>query len=146
MSTATSPRRRRTASLAACATFALLSGCASNPFLENYVGRTRDPSESPTRLLTEQKLPELGRSRFDIDMVAGEVPGDAEALAAAREVGATAYWWSSRPKFNAGNVASQRQQARGRVGGTAAFGTGYDEKTLKWYQFEAVFYAMPPAE
>lgn len=122
----------------------MLAGCASNPFLDHYVGQRRDGSGTPERLLSEQELPRLGTSRFDVDMVAGKVPGDAQAQAAAAEVGAAAYWWSSRPKYNASNTAARQLETRGRVGGTQSAGAGWNEKAIKWYEFEAVFYAKTP--
>ena len=134
---------RRKSCFAVVALATTLGGCASNPFLDNYVGTRQESTATPERLLTEQELPRLGTSRFDVDMVAGKVPGDEQALAAAKEVGAASYWWSSRPQYNAGNTVARQQQSRGRVGGTAAYGTGFDEKALKWYRYEAIFYASP---
>lgn len=135
---------RRLSRFALAATALALAGCASNPFLDHYVGQRLDATDAPTRLLTEQELPRLGTSRFDVDMVAGKVPGDDQALAAAKAVGASAYWWSSRPKFSAGNTAARQMERSGRVGQTSAAGTGWNEKALKWYEFEAVFYAKTP--
>jgi hypothetical protein len=123
-----------------------LGGCASNPFVDHYVGQRRDSTETPTRLLTEQELPRLGSCRFDVDVVAGKLPGDAQALAAAEEVGAAAYWWSSRPKYNAGNAVARQLDRGGRVGQTTASGPGWNEKAIKWYEFEAVFYATTPKD
>jgi hypothetical protein len=123
---------------------ATLGGCASNPFVDHYVGTRRASTNAPMRLLTETELPRLGTSKFDVDAVAGKLPGDDQALAAAKDVGAAAYWWSSRPKYNAGNVAARQLERGGRVGQTAAAGTGWNEKALKWYEFEAVFYATTP--
>jgi hypothetical protein len=121
-----------------------LGGCASNPFVDHYVGQRRPATGEPVRLLTEKELPRLGTSKFDVDVVAGKLPGDEQALAAAKDVGAAAYWWSSRPKYNAGNAAAEQMERSGRVGQTAAAGTGWNEKALKWYEFEAVFYATTP--
>jgi len=135
---------RPAARVIAALALATLGGCASNPFVDHYVGTRRDATTAPVRLLTEQELPRLGTSSFDVDAVAGTVPGDQQALAAAQEIGAAAYWWSSRPKFNAGNTAARQMQQRGRIGQTAASGTGWDEKAIKWYEFEAVFYATTP--
>lgn len=142
MTTMLDPRRIGCIAVAALA--ATLGGCASNAFLDNYIGTRQASPGTPERLLTEQELPRLGTSRFDVDMVAGKLPGDEQALSAAKEVGAASYWWSSRPLYNAGNTVARQQKSRGRVGGTNASGTSFDEKTLKWYRFEAVFYAKTP--
>ena len=137
---------RSAARVVAALALATLGGCASNPFVDHYVGRQRDSTEAPVRLLTEQELPRLGTSRFEVDAVAGSVPGDEQARAAAEEVGAAAYWWSSRPKYNAGNAAARQLDRGGRVGQTSAAGPGWDEKAIKWYQFDAIFYAKTPGE
>ena len=123
----------------------MLAGCASNPFESNYVGRTQDFQGEPIRLPGKQDLRRLGTCRFDIDEIATILPNDKQAKEAARAVGANAYWWTSRPKFNAGNTASQQQRKRGRVGSSSAHGISYDEKAIKWYTFEAIFYADRPS-
>ena len=118
--------RFRASACTATLVLATLGGCASNPFVDNYVGQRRSATGEPVRLLTEKELPRLGTSKFDVDVVAGKLPGDDQALAAAKDVGAAAYWWSSRPKYNAGNAAARQLDRGGRVGQTAAAGPGWD--------------------
>ncbi|MEE2972628.1 MAG: hypothetical protein VX672_05840 [Planctomycetota bacterium] len=147
MSQISSIVRRRTArpGLAAALVLPLLlAGCASNPFVTNYTGSTQPLEGTPERLLKKEDLRRLGSSRFDIEMTAGSVPGDDQAQAAAREIGARSYWWSSRPKFHSGNDAARNMKSRGRIGQTRRGGTAFDEKTIKWYSYEAVFYADAP--
>jgi len=124
----------------------MLAGCVSNPFKSNYVGRTQEPEGNPVRLPGKQDLRRLGTCQFDIDEIATLLPSDAQAKAAARSVGASAYWWTSRPKFHAGNSVSQQQRKRGKVGSSPAHGITYDEKAIKWYTFEAIFYADRPSD
>ena len=138
----TSPRRLALALLLPI----LFAGCAANPFESNYVGRTQGLEGEPVRLPGKQDLRRLGTARFDIDEMASTLPGDEQALETARAVGANAYWWTSRPKFNAGNTASQQQRQRGRVGSSAVHGISYDEKSIKWYTYEAIFYADRPSD
>lgn len=125
--------------LAAC-----LAGCTSNPFMTNYVGVVQPLEGEPVRMTTKQELRRLGSSRFEIDQKAGMRPDDTQALAAAREVGASAYWWTSRPKYHGTNTAEQQQRMRGRVGNTATGGIATGERALKWFAYEAVFYADRP--
>ena len=124
----------------------MLAGCVSNPFMSNYVGRTQESEGTPVRLPGKQDLRRLGTSQFEIDEVATMLPGDDQARAAASAVGASAYWWSSRPKFHAGNAVAQQQRKRGRVGSSSAHGITYDEKAIKWHTYEAIFYADRPSE
>jgi type IV pilus biogenesis protein CpaD/CtpE len=135
---------RPAARVIAALALATLGGCASNPFVDHYVGTRRASTNAPMRLLTETELPRLGTSKFDVDVVAGKLPGDAQAQAAAEEIGAAAYWWSSRPKYNAANAVAKQLDRGGRVGQTTASGPGWNEKAIKWYEFEAVFYATTP--
>ena len=147
MDTTTSPRRsrpRRPLLAAAVLLPVLLGGCVSNPFVKNYVGKTQSLEGAPQRLLKKDDLRRLGTSQFDVEMTAGTVPGDDQAMAAARKVGARSYWWSSRPKFHGGNDAARTMKSRGRVGQTERGGTAFAEKSIKWYSYEAVFYADAP--
>ncbi len=122
----------------------MLAGCVSNPFKKNYVGEIQPQETEPVRLFGKQDLRRLGSSQFDIDKVIGIVPGDDEALSAARSVGAASYWWTSRPKYSGGNTAARQQWKRNRVGTTQGAGMPMSEKTIKWYTYEAIFYADRP--
>lgn len=124
----------------------LLAGCVSNPFQSHYVGRTQELQGDPIRVAGKQDLRRLGTAQFDIDEFTTILPGDTQAMAAARSVGASAYWWSSRPKFHAGNNVAQAQRKRGTVGSKSVHGISYSEKAVKWYTYEAIFYADRPAE
>lgn len=150
MITSKKTRRPRRGLLLAAILPSLLAGCASNPFQANYVGIMQESDvemeADPIRLITKEDLRRLGTSRFEIDMVIGVIPGDEEAMETAREVGAVAYWWSSRPKYSSGNAAAKQQWKRGRVGTTDPGGMSNDEKTIKWYAYEAIFYADRPSE
>ena len=120
-----------------------MTGCV-NPFIENYVGIRRSATEDPIRLDAKADRPRLGTSRFSKQMEAGTLPVDAEARAAASEVGAGAYWWRFAPSFSAANEAARIGGGNGRVGNTDPFGPAFGEKAIKWYEFEAVFYADDP--
>ncbi|MAC20331.1 MAG: hypothetical protein CMJ23_11795 [Phycisphaerae bacterium] len=124
----------------------ILGGCVSNPFQKNYTGRTQPLEGTPQRLQKKEALRRLGTSQFDVEITAGMLPDDDTALAVARDVGAKSYWWTSRPKFNARNASAQRVKSRGRIGQTDPSGTGFGEKSIKWFEFEAVFYADLPDE
>lgn len=120
-----------------------LGGCA-NPFLENYVGTRRPATTDPVRIVAKADMPRLGTSRFSKQMEIGKLPGDDQARAAAAEVGAKAYWWRFAPSYSAGNESAKMRAGNGRVGSTDPFGPAFTEKTIKWYDFEAVFYANAP--
>lgn len=137
-------RSNRPALAAAIVLPFLLTGCVTNPFMTNYSGKTQSLEGTPERLLKKDDLRRLGTSRFEVEMTAGTLPGDDQAKAAAREVGARSYWWSSRPKFHGGNDAARAVKSRGRVGQTERGGTAFAEKAIKWYSYEAVFYADAP--
>ena len=121
-----------------------LTGCV-NPFIENYIGTRQTATEDPIRVVAKADAPRLGTSRFSTKMEIGSLPGDTEARAAAAEVGAGSYWWRFAPSFSAGNESATIGAGSGRVGTTDPFGPAFGEKTIKWYEFEAVFYAGPPA-
>lgn len=121
-----------------------LAGCA-NPFIENYVGTRQAAKGDPVRIVAKTNAPRLGTSRFSKKMEVGELPGDKEARAAAAEVGAGSYWWRFAPSYSAGNESARIRAGNGRVGSTDPFGPSFGEKTIKWYDFEAVFYADAPA-
>lgn len=120
-----------------------LAGCA-NPFIENYVGTRQPATTDPIRVVAKADTPRLGTSRFSKKMEAGNLPGDKEARAAAAEVGAAAYWWRFAPSYSAGNESAMIGAGSGRVGNTDPFGPAFKEKTIKWYEFEAIFYANAP--
>lgn len=124
----------------------MLAGCISNPFKKNYVGATQELEGEPVRLFGKQDLRQLGTAQFEIDKVIGIIPDDDDALAAARAVGAASYWWTNRPKYSGGNVAARQQWKRSRVGTTESAGMPMSEKTIKWYNYEAVFYADRPKD
>ena len=65
--------------------------------------------------------------------------------AAAEEIGAVAYYWKSTPKFHAGNVSNRFAEQRASSGNTKFSTQGYDDKLIKWYEFEALFYADLPS-
>lgn len=120
-----------------------LAGCV-NPFIENYIGSRQSATTDPVRVVAKANTPRLGTSRFSTKMEIGNLPGDDEARAAAAEVGAEAYWWRFAPSFSAGNESATIGAGSGRVGSTDPFGPSFGEKTIKWYEFEAVFYANAP--
>ena len=120
-----------------------LGGCV-NPFIENYVGTRQTSTGDPVRIVAKTNAPRLGTSRFSKKMEIGELPGDKEARAAAAEVGAGSYWWRFAPSYSAGNESAKMRAGSGRVGSTESFGPAFGEKTIKWYDFEAVFYAGAP--
>lgn len=137
--------RRRNLLLAAMLTVpVVLAGCVSNPFQKNYTGRTQPMEGTPQRLTKKESLRRLGTSQFDVEITVGMLPDDDQAMAVARNVGAKSYWWISRPKFSALNASAQRVKSRGRIGQTDPYGTGFGEKSIKWFEFEAVFYADLP--
>ena len=110
----------------------LLAGCA-NPFMENYVGSRQESDDTPVRVQAEIKSVRLGVSRFTKQIDAGQLPGDKEAMAAAEEVGAKAYWWRYAPTFSAANESARMGAGNGKVGSTPAFGPALGEKAIKWY-------------
>ena len=120
-----------------------LAGCV-NPFLENYVGSRQSATGDPVRVVAKGNAPRLGTSRFSKKMEIGKLPGDDEARAAAAEVGAKAYWWRFTPSFSGGNESARMRAGNGQVGGVDPFGPALGEKTIKWYDFEAVFYTVEP--
>ncbi len=123
----------------------ILAGCA-NPFMENYVGSRQESDGTPVRVQAEIESVRLGVSRFTKKIEAGQLPGDKEAMAAAEEVGAKAYWWRYAPTFSSANESARMGAGNGRVGSTPAFGPALGEKAVKWYEFEAVFYANLPVK
>lgn len=122
----------------------MLAGGCSNPFLSSYSGRRQAIDVTPERVQRPIEARRLGTSVFDVDMNAMGVPGDAQAKAAAQEVGAPAYYWKSEPKFHAGNVTNSFVDDSAVIGGTRISAQSYDEKLIKWYTYEAIFYADPP--
>jgi hypothetical protein len=123
----------------------ILAGCA-NPFTDNYVGSQQDLTGTPMRVHTEFKSVRLGVSKFTKKIEAGQLPGDKEALATAEEVGAKAYWWRYARAFSSGDESARMGAGSGKVGSSPAFGPALGEHAVKWYEFEAVFYANLPIE
>ena len=121
----------------------LVAGCA-NPFIENYNGRRQASELDPVRVRQPIEGRRLGTSRFDIDSNVTGVPGDAQAKAAAIEVGAAAYYWKREPKFNAGNTGSRFTESGASTVGAKFNSRGFNEKMIKWYVFDAIFYADAP--
>lgn len=121
----------------------LVGGCA-NPFIENYDGRRQASELDPVRVPQPIDGRRLGTSRFDVDSNVTGVPGDAQAKAAAIEVGAAAYYWKREPNFNAGNAGSRFTESGASTVGAKFESRGFNEKMIKWYRFDAVFYADAP--
>ena len=121
----------------------LVGGCA-NPFIENYDGRRQASELDPVRVPQPIDGRRLGTSRFDIDSNVTGVPGDAQAKAAAIEVGAAAYYWKREPNFNAGNAGSRFTESGASTVGAKFNSRGFNEKMIKWYRFDAIFYADAP--
>ena len=139
------PHLRRTVLPIALLTAAVVIGGCANPFVTSYDGRRQASESTPVRVFQPLEARRLGISRFDIDANATGLPGDAEARAAAEEVGAAAYYWKSTPKFHAGNVSNRFAEQRASSGNTKFSTQGYDDKLIKWYEFEALFYADLPS-
>jgi len=100
---------------------ALLAGCTANPFLMNYRGDRLSPvleAQVVQDAPAEGTATEIGSSTF---LASGPQAGDAEALAAARELGAGMVKWSC---VNAGKVETtemdpvyqRRAENRGNFG------------------------------
>ena len=121
----------------------LVGGCA-NPFIENYDGRRQASELDPVRVPQPIDGRRLGTSRFDVDSNVTGVPGDAQAKAAAIEVGAAAYYWKREPNFNAGNAGSRFTESGASTVGAKFESRGFNEKMIKWYRFDAIFYADAP--
>ena len=127
----------------ATAALMLLGGCA-NPFVSNYAGRRQTSESTPVRVMQPIEARRLGVSRFDIDSNVMGLPDDAQARAAAEEVGAAAYYWKSTPKFHGGNLSNSFVESNASSGNTKFNTQGYDDKLIRWYEFEAIFYADDP--
>ena len=136
----------------AVCTLAALSGCA-NPFLENYSGARFSPTEQAVVLMEDPKdhLP-IGRSGF----IASQVVGDDEAIAAAKEIGATAVVWSKNYLNSTTNFTSRVQPVTSNTTTTivgdvnaqvTTTQTDYqyipETRTNHWWKYEAAFYRMP---
>ena len=123
----------------------MLAGCV-NPFTENYVGSRQELEGTPVRVQKKIKSVRLGVSKFTKKIEAGQLPSDDDALATAEEVGASAYWWRYAPTYSSANESARMGAGNGKVGSTPTFGPALGEKAIKWYEFEAIFYANLPIE
>jgi hypothetical protein len=123
----------------------MLAGCV-NPFTENYVGSRQELEGTPVRVQKKIKSVRLGVSKFTKKIEAGQLPSDDDALATAEEVGASAYWWRYAPAYSSANESARMGAGNGKVGSTPTFGPVLGEKAVKWYEFEAIFYANLPVE
>ena len=137
--------------LAAC-TLVGFSGCA-NPFLENYSGARFSPTAQAVVLMEAPKSQTpIGRSGF----IATQVVGDNEAIAAAKEIGATAVVWSKNYLNSTTNLTTRVQPVTSNTTTTivgdvnaqvTTTQTDYqyipETRTNHWWKYEAAFYRMP---
>ena len=137
--------------LTAC-TLAAISGCA-NPFLENYSGARFSPTTEAVVLMeAPQSQSPMGRSSF----ITSQVVGDNEAIAAAKEIGATAVVWSKNYLNSTTNLTTRVQPVTSNTTTTIVGDvnaqvittqTDYqyipETRTNHWWEYEAAFYRMP---